>query len=587
MNRSRVAVLAAVATVAASLAVARPFGRPVEAPRGPVEGPSVPARGAVPAATPVPAWAGSLLAVPVSDGLARAIALLEVGRDAPAARLVAGFEEIGRLAWSPDGGTLAFGARRAANWDVYLVGRDGAGLRRLTAHAAFDAWPAWSPDGRQVAFVSYRGGGLGLYRLPVGGADADAVPLTEGGGRAIEPAWSPDGARIAFASWHEGAYRLEAVDAAGGSRRVVAEDAGTDLRSPAWAPGGRRLAYLAGRYGSGRLVEMPWAADPEASVTEATLVAVRAEGFAWVPGAELLAAVTTERAGRTVEVRDPASLGRRTVALLPPGAGDLAWTRGPAPIGLPPIAAGAQVAPAATGAHPGMVLLADVDVPGARMNAALAEDYAALRAAVRAEVGVDFLGTLSDLWRPPGFSSSGSSFFSWHKAGRAFDTQMELRGPGGRRDMVLVREEAGGRTTWRMMLRAAAQDGSAGRPLVEPGWTFAAATGEPEGAADGGRRGGEVPEGYWVDFTALAERHGWRRIASLTRPGLDWRRDWAAIEYWHYERRDGLRWFDAMREIYADAELAAELGADRLRALDIPLDRLARLGFPAGWLSEG
>ena len=105
----------------------------------------------------------------------------------------------------------------------------------------------------------------------------------------------------------------------------------------------------------------------------------------------------------------------------------------------------------------GLVRLADVDVPGDRIHARLAVDFEAMRAETRAAVGVDFLGTLADLWRPLGYS--GSSFFSWHKMGRAFDTQMELRGPGGRRDTVLVREEVRGRTYWRMFLRA----GPAGR----------------------------------------------------------------------------------------------------------------------------
>jgi TolB protein len=206
-----------------------------------------------------------------------------------------------------------------------------------------------------------------------------------------------------------------------------------------------------------------------------------------------------------------------------------------------------------------------------------------MRSEVREAVGSDFLGTLSDLWRPLGYT--GSSFFSWHKMGRAFDTQMEFRGPGGRRDMVLVREEVRGRTMWRMHLRAAAQDGSVGRPLTEPGWTFAAGSGDPDLAAAGGRRGNHVPEGYWLDFTAVAARYGWNRIPSLARSGQDWRRNWSAIDYWHYERRDRLSWFAAAREVYPDDVLRAELRAERLRESGVSFGRLSRLGFPSDWLS--
>ena len=191
------------------------------------------------------------------------------------------------------------------------------------------------------------------------------------------------------------------------------------------------------------------------------------------------------------------------------------------------------------------------------------------------------------MWRPLGFKSAGSAFFSWHKTGRAFDTLMELRGPGGRRDLVLVREDVGGRTMWRMWLRAAAQDGSVGRPLTEPGWSFAAGSGDPELEAEGGRRGPNVPPGYWVDFTALAERYGWRRISSLTQGNLDWHRDWEAIEYWHFERRDGLSWYEAVRQVYDHDHIVLQLDPERLQELNISFARLARMGFPAGWPGEG
>jgi hypothetical protein len=51
--------------------------------------------------------------------------------------------------------------------------------------------------------------------------------------------------------------------------------------------------------------------------------------------------------------------------------------------------------------------------------------------------------------------------------------------------------------------------------------------------------------------------------------------------------RDGLNWFQAVRQLYSEAELAAELNPDRLRALNVPLGRLARQGFPVGWPNEG
>jgi len=48
--------------------------------------------------------------------------------------------------------------------DVYLVRRDGSGLRRLTRRGGYS--PAWSPDGRWIAFI--RAGDLYVVRTTGG-----------------------------------------------------------------------------------------------------------------------------------------------------------------------------------------------------------------------------------------------------------------------------------------------------------------------------------------------------------------------------------------------------------------------------------
>jgi TolB protein len=585
MSRRRSVVVAVPVALAALalLAWAGGLGRP-----HPVRGPGDRAQPVAALPTPTPEWADSVLAVVAAEAGAPVIALLSANGDAPPRRLVRGFDAIEAPAWSADGTALAFAGARAGNWDVYQVARDGTGLKRLTDDPAFDGSPAWSPDGQSLAIVSSRDGRLAVYRLPVAGGGAPQR-LSTGSGPALDPAWSPDGHWVAYAAWVNGGYRLEAVAPADGAQQIVAAPPdGADLRAPAWSPDGRRLGYVERQYGVGQLLASPWteAAAPAGAVT--TTLATQVVGFAWYPGGGALAVTVADRSGRRVEIRSDEGGGSHAVGSLPAGPGQLSWSRGTPPAALTSAAIGPTPTPttAERAVRPGLARLADVNVTGDQINAGLAADFAALRADVRQATGRDFLGTLADGWRPLGFKSTGSAFFSWHKMGRAFDTQMELRGPGGRRDMVLVREDTGGRTMWRMYLRAGPQDGSAGRPLEEPGWTFAAGGGASDDVANGGHRGDSVPGGYWVDFTALAERHGWRRIPSL-QGQLDWRRDWEAIEYWHYERRDGLLWFEAARQVYTDAELAAELAPDRLRALDIQLSRLARLGFPPGWPGEG
>ena len=632
--------LAALLAVAGWLAQSREPS-PGDAPRSS----QAPLATSLPAPTATPPWSGSVLAAVVpevdsgngshqaaeeppstpSQALGkpgRAIALYPVASDDQPRLLIGGFEDIGRLAWSHDGGSLAFSGLRDGNWDIYRVSRDARELLRVTTDPAYDGDPAWSPDDLLIAFTSSRDGNLDLYRVTVT-AETEALPqkLTDGDQPAVEPAWSPDGSWIAFAGWADGGYRLEAVGAEGAVRQIVtAATDDNDVRSPTWSIGGDEVLFLASRYGSGTLKSIAWPSDePE---NEAADVAPRTgnrpaaalspgtsqvTSFSRFPGGTAVVMATQQRDGSLIELHDENGRRREEVAVLPPGSGDVAWARGPMPTGLEPIASGglspgadvgqaADVGPdadAELGAdvgpglerRPGLVRLPDVDVPGDRINADIADDFTAMRAEVRDAVGIDYLGTLADLWRPLGYS--GSSFFSWHKVGRAFDMQMELRGPGGRRDSVLVREDIRGRTYWRMFLRAAAQDGTIGVPLRQPGWTFTAGGGDPAYASEGGRRGDRVPGGYWVDLTAIAAGYGWQRIPSNTRGDLDWRRSWTGIDYWHYERRDGLRWFDAARQVYSDEELQAELDAVRLREQGISLGRLTRLGFPSDWAREG
>jgi TolB protein len=228
----------------------------------------------------------------------------------------------------------------------------------------------------------------------------------------------------------------------------------------------------------------------------------------------------------------------------------------------------------------------DVEVAGngRQINARIADSYAAWRQEVLAQSGYDFLGRVSDVYRPLGYSGRDYGHLSWHRTGRAVDTLFEWHDPAeGPNLLVVVREDLGAQTYWRLYLRTRVQDGTLGEPLTEPQWAFwfeLDPAREPEAYANGGRPD-DIPPGLYVDVTQLAGRHGWGRIASYEEEDFDWRNDSVGREFWHYQRTDGLTWWEAMLELYPEETLEGyyswqicteELGMDPawLRAKGIP-----------------
>jgi hypothetical protein len=91
-----------------------------------------------------------------------------------------------------------------------------------------------------VYFVSDRGGSPQIYRMPIGGGNADRVTFT--GGYNISPCVSPDGRMLAYvARDNASAFRVMALELGGGTPVAVTDT--TDDESPSFAPNGRLLMY--------------------------------------------------------------------------------------------------------------------------------------------------------------------------------------------------------------------------------------------------------------------------------------------------------------------------------------------------------
>ena len=148
--------------------------------------------------------------------------------------------------WSPHGRVMAATlSSEGGNPDIYLMGEDGKGAKRLTDHWASDVSPTWSPDASKIAFVSDRGGAPNVYVLDVD-KPATATRLTfdsNGAGKDNQaPVWSPRGDRIAFQSRIGGTWQVCTMKPDGSDVRQLTT--GGNNEDPAWSPDGRLLAFI-------------------------------------------------------------------------------------------------------------------------------------------------------------------------------------------------------------------------------------------------------------------------------------------------------------------------------------------------------
>jgi eukaryotic-like serine/threonine-protein kinase len=154
--------------------------------------------------------------------------------------------------WSPDGQTLAYGVKAAADasgvesdWDIWVtqIG-SGHGLNRTAEFDDDFRYPVWSPDGRQLAVWSSRDGG-GYFVMP-----ALAGPLRKmvsidslADIDPHQPQWSPDGSKILGVVGRAGVAALVSLDT-GNTERVTLPGEGFSRFDLSWSPDGRYLAYV-------------------------------------------------------------------------------------------------------------------------------------------------------------------------------------------------------------------------------------------------------------------------------------------------------------------------------------------------------
>jgi D-alanyl-D-alanine carboxypeptidase len=184
------------------------------------------------------------------------------GEPEPQTSRMEGIEYYGAIT---NDGTLAYGKAvvsddpglpyRDAGIFVGHVGQDSEYQLTTAPESGLDEWADISPDGTLVAFSRFGGDGRGgLFVVGIDGAGLrriigpDAEP--------VRPRWSPDGSLITFSTNAE-RFSEESADVwvvapdGTGGRKIVDASGDNQAFFPDWAPDGEHLVYLRHVGGSG------------------------------------------------------------------------------------------------------------------------------------------------------------------------------------------------------------------------------------------------------------------------------------------------------------------------------------------------
>jgi len=468
-------------------------------------------------------------------------------------------------AWSPDGQYLAFASHRGGSWDLYLIEMMAGTVIRLTRSADYKASPTWSPDGKWLAYEAYVNDNLDIYILNV--ENTESQRLTSDTAPEYSPAWSPDGRHIAFTAYRNGNKDLYVIslDDGGSVNMTNTPDENEDYA--AWSPDGRYLTYSAGVPGNETIWKIPF--DKEALVTGMVRPSLFGVGGqpTWSPDGRALAFIFRQQAKSYLIAADTtgwglAQEGYSTVDWMDTPS----WTTTPLNQDLEARLAkrmGEEEAPLYTellmAANPEKYQL--VGLPNVnrgnnveQLSDKVNDSYNALRKAVEEQTGWDYLAILGDSWRPMNHTPRpGQGRISWHVCGRAVDIN---QGYLSNKQIELVREDIGGVTYWRVFIKAKEQDGSLGEPLKVAPWDLSARSKGGLATAQGGELKSVIPAGYYVDFTTIAADYGWERRNALS----NWRDSYYDVEWWHFQKTEGLSWYECMEELYTTEAISDSYG---------------------------
>jgi TolB protein len=503
-------------------------------------------------------WKGGLILLSIQDGVDSHLFAYQPladgeGTALPLTRLTVGPWDDITPVYNPNQDSLAFASNRGGQWDLHSLDFDRGKVTQITDTSEYEAAPSWSPDGLWMAYEGYFDNNLDIIIQLFDGSQ-DPIQLTRHPAADYQPAWSPKGREIAFVSTRGGRNQiwLANLDDSGDDRFIkLSSPSEATASHPGWSPDGRYLVWAAVTNDGLHNIYVWDSEDPGAAPKENG----SGDWAVWSPDGQALLTVVNTPSQTYLTAYSKESHG---VVVLPPivlpgYVYGLVWEDLDISGSLvvkdqlkptPPWDINIGFGTDGIEGRWDVIELEDVEAPYPRLHDRVDESFQALRLRIASILGWDFLANIENAYIPLSSALSPGLVEDWLYTGRAFSVN---RLPINAGWMVIMREDFGQRTYWRIYLRTRYQDGSQGRPLYGLPWDFNARySGQPSLYDQGGEQMAVVPEGYWVDFTQLTGIFGWERLPAL----INWQSAYPSARFNEFVMTDGLDWASAMLEIY-------------------------------------